>query len=195
MIPVKNGVVTAPFDEMRPLTVSPARRWHVHGALDIARGDGVVVAPVEGEAQGFVIFRGVEPKTDGHTWGKDEKPDILSLPWRNYWQEIYGGIITIIERGSGRLHILCHIWPSRILNHDPDFGGPFHSLYYLEERTVTRWPSHILMTGQVYVKAGQRLAPVGNAGQSSGPHVHWEIHHHADRLDEYGARINPVEYL
>jgi hypothetical protein len=99
------------------------RRDHVHGALDIARGDGVAVSPVDGEAQAFVIFRGVEPGTQGHVWGKDEKPDILELPWHKYWHEVYGGIITIIERGTNRLHILCHFWPSRILNHDPEFGG------------------------------------------------------------------------
>ena len=195
MIPVAGGVITTPFNEMRPLTVPPAQRWHVHGALDIARGDGVVVSPVDGEAQAWAIFRGIDPKTDGHAWGSSEKPDILALPWRGYWFEVYGGIITIIERGTGRLHILCHFWPARILNHDPEFDGPWHSIYYLEERTVTRWPSHILMTDQVYVKAGQRLAPVGNAGQSTGPHVHWEIHHQADMLDDYAKRINPQEYL
>jgi len=195
MTPVKGGVITTPFDEMRPLTVSPARRWHVHGAIDIARGDGIVVSPVDGEAQAYVIYRGIAPKSDGRPWGKDEKPAILALPWRGYWAEVYGGIITIIERGTGRLQILCHFWPNRILNHDPEFNGPWHSMYYLEEKQVTHWPSHILMTDQVYVKAGQRLAPIGNAGQSSGPHVHWEIHHQADKLDDYSDRVHPEEYL
>lgn len=195
MLPIKGGVITSPFDEMRPLSAPPAKRWHIHGALDIARGDGVVLAPVDGEAQAFVIFRGVEPGTRGHEWGADEKPDILAFPWHNYWFEIYGGFITLIERGSGRLHILCHFWPARILNHDPEFDGPFHSLYYLEERKVTSHPCHMEFTDQVYVKRGQRLAPVGSAGQSTGPHVHWEIHNQVDRLDDYSARVRPTEYL
>jgi len=195
MIPVRGGTITTPFDEMRPLSVPPERRTHIHGALDIAGGDMIVISPVEGEAQGFVIFRGIEPGNKIRAWGVGEKPDILALPWREYYQDIYGGIITIIERGTKRLHILAHFWPSKIINHDPEFGGPFHSIYYLEEKAKTRWPSHILMTDPVYVKKGERLAPVGNAGFSTGPHVHWEVHHQADRLDRYADRINPKEYL
>lgn len=195
MIPIKRGVITAEYDEPRPLSVPPERRTHIHGALDIARGDGVVISPVAGIAQAWVIFRGVEPKTEGRKWNDGEKPDIEALPWRNYWFEIYGGFITIIEHNTKRLHILCHFWPSRILNHDPAFNGPWQSLYYLEEHAVTRWPSHILFTPPVHVAEGQRLAPVGNAGQSTGAHVHWEVHHKADRLDNYAERINPGIYL
>jgi murein DD-endopeptidase MepM/ murein hydrolase activator NlpD len=68
-------------------------------------------------------------------------------------------------------------------------------MYYLEERAKTRWPSHILMTDEVYVKQGERLAPLGNAGYTTGSHVHWEIHHQADMLDDYAKRIDPREYL
>ena len=192
---IQGGIITAGFDELRPLSVPMDRRDHVHGALDISGGDGIVLSPVDGEAQGFVIFRGVEPSVQIRNWGQDEKPDILSLPWREYWQDIFGAIIVIIERGTSRLHILAHFWPSKVLNHDPEFGGPFHSIYYLEERSKTGWPSHILMTDEVYVKQGQRLAPLGNAGYTTGPHVHWEIHHQADMLDDYAKRINPQEYL
>jgi len=190
---IRNGIITTGFEEMRPLNLPPEKRWHIHGALDLAGGDGIIRAPARGTAQGVVIFR-----SPGGAWGApgiDEKSEILEFPWRDYWYDIYGGIIVLYEP-KGRMHILAHIWASQILNPQPHPAQfPFRYAYYIEERETTRYPCHMMLTETVEVKDGQPLARVGNAGQSTGPHVHWEIHHQATKLDDYPLRINPEEYL
>jgi len=202
MTPIHGGVITTPFSEPRPLSVPPAQRTHVHGALDVAGGDGIVRAPADGTAQGFAIYRGVDPDRGRGGWGGKgivEKSEILAFPWREYWYDTFGAFVTLIEP-SGRLHLLCHIWPSRMLNPQPGPARyPFRYAYYIEEEEATRWPCHLMMTEATQVRAGQPIAPVGYAGYVTGPtgrHVHWEIHHQADRLDDYAARIDPAkEYM
>ncbi|MFD7623742.1 M23 family metallopeptidase [Streptomyces sp. NPDC059802] len=41
------------------------------------------------------------------------------------------------------------------------------------------------------VKTGEKIALSGNTGNSSGPHLHFEIRHTAD----YGSAVNPVSFL
>lgn len=196
-------MITTSFDEPRPLSVPPAQRNHVHGALDLAGGDGIIRAPASGRAQGVVIFRGVDPVKGTGGWGAkglEEKSEILEFPWREYWYDIYGGIVVLYEP-NGRMHLLCHILPAKLLNPQPGPARyPFRYAYYIEEREDTRWICHMMLTEPTEVREGQPLAPVGYAGYvvpqgQGGRHLHWEIHHQSDRLDDYSLRIHPEEYM
>jgi murein DD-endopeptidase MepM/ murein hydrolase activator NlpD len=41
------------------------------------------------------------------------------------------------------------------------------------------------------VEAGEKIALLGNRGQSTGPHLHFEVH----QGGEEGKRIDPVAWL
>ena len=61
-----------------------------------------------------------------------------------------------------------------------DHGGGYVSLYgHLDDYFVEK--------GQ-YVRAGQRIASMGSTGNSTGPHLHFEI-------QKDGQPVNPVEFL
>ena len=181
---VKNGVITAGFNDPRPLS-NPGQ--HIHGALDIAGGDGYIYSPVDGIACGFVISRGIG-------WAPADKPEVMTLPFREYYSDIFGGIIVIEEAKTKRMHILAHIYPTNLLNGNPVQTQKFKFEKYIESKVDSRTPAFLLKTFEIEIKKGWCLAPVGNAGFSTGKHVHWEIHH-GWKIDDYSERINPMEYL
>ena len=61
-----------------------------------------------------------------------------------------------------------------------DHGYGYHTLYGHNSKLV-------VAVGQV-VKRGQIIAYIGSSGQSTGPHVHYEVR-------RYGQRQNPISYL
>jgi len=178
-IPVKDGTITAKFHESRPLS-SPGK--HIHGALDVAGGDGMVRSPCEGVAQVFVFVR---PK-DG-SWAVKEKTQIDAIPVKDYWYDVYGGIIVVIENRTGVMHVMTHFW-SRVLQER------FGQFEIVESNAATRWPCFAMIGEKFKVSEGQALAPMGNAGFSTGAHVHWEVHH-AAVVEPHADRINPERYI
>ena len=71
------------------------------------------------------------------------------------------------------------------------FGLAVYILHENGDVTVYGHMDSILVEPGEYVDAGQTIALLGNRGQSTGPHLHFEVHEGG----EDGERINPVSWL
>lgn len=178
-IPISGGRVTAPFDEPRPVE---GPKTHDHGALDVAGGDGQVRAPAAGIARAYIFIR-----YPGEDWMFRDKPEIQELPFRRYWYDVFGGLIVVTEP-SGIMHLMTHFFSNQLQR-------GFGRLHVYETSKETRFPCTALVSDAREVRRGEVVSKVGNAGYSSGPHIHWEVHHQSDRLDDYPSRINPSRYI
>jgi murein DD-endopeptidase MepM/ murein hydrolase activator NlpD len=71
------------------------------------------------------------------------------------------------------------------------FGLAVYILHENGDVTVYGHMDEILVKPGQYVDAGETIALLGNRGQSTGPHLHFEVH----KGGENGERINPVPWL
>lgn len=71
------------------------------------------------------------------------------------------------------------------------FGLAVYILHENGDVTVYGHMDSILVEPGQYVEAGETIALLGNRGQSTGPHLHFEVHEGG----EDGQRINPVTWL
>jgi len=71
------------------------------------------------------------------------------------------------------------------------FGLAVYILHENGDVTVYGHMEEILVEPGQYVEAGETIALLGNRGQSTGPHLHFEVH----QGGEDGKRIDPVAWL
>jgi murein DD-endopeptidase MepM/ murein hydrolase activator NlpD len=71
------------------------------------------------------------------------------------------------------------------------FGLAVYILHENGDVTVYGHMDEILVEPGQYVDAGETIALLGNRGQSTGPHLHFEVH----KGGENGERINPLPWL
>ena len=71
------------------------------------------------------------------------------------------------------------------------FGLAVYILHENGDVTVYGHMDSILVQAGQYVQAGQRIALLGMRGQSTGPHLHFEVH----RGGIDGTRIDPIPWL
>ncbi len=71
------------------------------------------------------------------------------------------------------------------------FGLAVYILHENGDVTVYGHMEEILVEPGQYVEAGETIALLGNRGQSTGPHLHFEVHEGGMG----GERINPVPWL
>ena len=181
MIKPVRGTVTTDFYEMRPLSVPPEKRDHVHGAIDIAAPVGAeIYAPEAGKLFAYIAYR----PQGGMSW--PELPDVHGrpFPWANYFYDMYGSLLVLETKDC--THIFAHSYANQVIN---NYFGLKSFGKYFEEKADTRFPLHGMYSEIIDVHAGALIGYVGNAGYSTGAHVHWEIHpgnswvKHEDRID------------
>ena len=189
MIKPIEGRLSAGFHDPRPIS-DPGK--HIHGAIDIAAPVGVIIkAPESGKAFCYV---GIRPKP-GMVWPRAFEVFGKVFPYNNYFYDMYGGIIVLqVFDDTGlniiRTHVMAHTYGNQI------FGKSiFKSFekYWIEQAEDTRFPIHGTYTGMIVVAEGDPIGFVGNAGYSTGSHLHWEAHH-GYKWNKYEDRIN-LEYL
>ena len=71
------------------------------------------------------------------------------------------------------------------------FGLAVYILHENGDVTVYGHMEQILVTAGQVVKAGETIALLGMRGQSTGPHLHFEVH----QGGEYGTKIDPLPWL
>jgi len=183
------GKLTSGFNEPRPLS-DPGK--HIHGAIDI-RGDirTIIKAPESGKAFCYV---GIRPKPD-MVWPRTFTVHGKVFPYNNYFYDMYGGIIVLqVFDDTGlniiRTHVMAHSYGNQIFNKSifKDFEK-----YWIEQAENNRFPIHGTYTGVIVVAEGDPIGFVGNAGYSTGSHLHWEIHN-GYKWNKHEDRIN-LEYL
>jgi hypothetical protein len=183
MIPVK-GNITTDFIERRPLSKPLEERDHIHGAIDIrADINTEILAPEGGTMFAWCAFR-TKP---GDVWPQMPVINDKPMPFCNYFYDTFGGVIVIWS--GARTHVITHSYGNQIFN-----KKMFQSNRYYEEKADARFPLHAFYTDLCEVNEGAHIGYVGNAGFSSGPHVHYEIHkgHTWNRWED---RINPEEWV
>lgn len=199
MVQPIHGTLTSNFHEIRPLSLQRKIKeghsltkiekgvLHIHGAVDIANVIGsLMLAPEDGRVFSFMTTR----SRTNEFWKEGEGPKILgkTFPYKNYFYDLYGGL-TVLLGNSGRVYLFCHIFGNHLFNKNPitlNFDKP-----YCESKAKSRFPLMAFYSKPVFIKEGCPISKMGDAGYSTGPHVHLEVHP-SYRLYKYSERIDPL---
>lgn len=200
MFPIKTDKieVTGEFDEPRPLSAPPEKRDHIHGAIDLACAVGThIVAPAYGYAYYWIGIR----HKDGQYFPPeyDIEWNYGYFPFVNYFYDMYGGVIVFIERHTSRVHLFCHSYANQLFNmlqlNKSTLYEEYPLIQWNEEEDQKRFPLFgTLLSRDVGkpIEPGHLIGFTGNAGFSTGPHVHWEIHPSPDEWYPHKDRLNPL---
>jgi murein DD-endopeptidase MepM/ murein hydrolase activator NlpD len=108
----------------------------------------------------------------GARWGTFHRGIDLAAPMRTPEYAAMDGVVLRAGSASG-------------------FGLAVYILHENGDVTVYGHMDEILVEPGQFVEAGETIALLGNRGQSTGPHLHFEVHEGG--ID--GERINPVPWL
>ena len=187
-VKIVDGPITSHWDEPRPL--SNPGLWP-HASVDIAGPvDARMVAPENGWPYCFALFR---PEGREDEWKDELKASPgTTFPWGMMRHDVFGTVI-VLKGQSGLVHHMTHVYFAQAFERGL---FPKSAWHYQEERPDRRFVMGLWHTfgTQRYVQAGEQIGLVGNAGQSSGAHVHWTIHN-GWVWTPHELRIDPEKHL
>jgi len=178
------GPITTDFFEMRPLSKPEDQRDHIHGAIDIA---APISTPILAPESGTVIYWAAFRNAPDLVWATVPEIHQRPFPFCNYFYDTFGAIIVLRAVHGIRTHIIAHSWMNQLFNKCSTLNRVY------EEPAINRFPMHAVYSGLHTVRIGDIIGYVGNAGYSTGAHVHWEIHH-GEKWNPHSARINPEQW-
>ncbi|QXE35363.1 M23 family metallopeptidase [Streptomyces sp. GMY02] len=113
----------------------------------------------------------------GNMWSAKHSGQDFAVPIGTAVHAVHGG--TVVKAGSSGAGDGPAYGNAIVIKHG---DGTYSQYAHLSKIQV-----HV---GQ-YVKTGQQIALSGNTGNSSGPHLHFEIR----TTPNYGSAVNPVNFL
>ena len=186
--PVPGGTITGRFND--PSVATPSR---IHGALDIApTKQRDIVAPERGLLHAWVAIRPQE----GMLWPADPFVHQRGYAFANYFYDMFGGVLVlqVPDPSTGavsRTHVITHSYGNQLFNWRPFANVRKH---WVEQPADDRFPIFAVYTDQILVSDGDVIGGVGNAGFSTGSHIHWEVHTGAT-WNAHRNRIDAEEFL
>lgn len=185
LFPVKNGVVTTGFWELRPYSKPVSQRTYIHRAWDIAHEKKIawIVAPENGMLRFHIIFRNPVDITKDLVWDDTHKFYLFS----RWYYDTMGAVSVLEGSDTGYLYAFAH----------QDVNTMFHLLEYFKTLHKINWKEwrpkynqyiRYYISVPVKVGKGDVIGRIGCAGYATGYHTHMQIHKDRD----YTKRIDPA---
>jgi len=172
--------ITAPYNEQRPLNAT--EKSHIHGAIDIGCPIGTDIwAPEKGQVYYQFLIR----KGSGYQNLYWEDGNLYAF--RNYFYDTFGGLIIVEGEETGLTHVFAHIYVNQLFN-KPWALRRNYDFKEVEKDDILAF-NFLSKEHKVSVENGEKIGESGNAGFSTGAHIHYEIHRgrswekHEERVD------------
>ena len=187
VFPAPGATVSTGFWDLRPYSKPWHERTYIHRAWDFANYDNrlsLLRAPERGLIFYQYIVRCPLDVTWDHKWPGTPSWYMFS----NFYADTMGAL-AILMGESGNIWAFGHLVPDSIIyqmtaKKIPIEWGEKKWLY----NKYVRWI--ISFDHMREVLAGDVIGYIGNAGYSTGPHCHMQVH----ESKNYNSRIDPAEY-